>query len=601
MQGGGEISVEAGLARGPHTVSEPAQDTALVSIGDSVTDTHANTSTHARNAGTTRTIAPRVSEPGVGSRNRAPTPINGEMLAPFLKRYPKTLDAQFLRNGFQQGFRIGYKGQRVTVMSKNLKSAYELKDVLLNKLKGEIALGRIVGPFDAPPFPNFRCSPVGLVPKRNPGEYRMIHHLSAPRVNSVNSQIDPTDCSVVYTTFDEAVALVQGVGKGACMGKTDVKSAFRLLPVHPDDFDLLGMCIEGKFYYDRCMPMGCSIACSTFEKFSVFLEYCCQDVAGSRNVLHYLDDFFFAGRSSRECRHLMCSFQALCERFGVPIAQEKTEGPVTSITFLGLEIDSVVGQVRVPEDKVSSLLEKINIILGKEKVTRRTLQSVVGSLNFVCRAVSPGRAFLRRLIELSSSVREQHHKIRLSSGAKEDLKAWQQFLSDFNGRIFFLGQHTWNNEELQFYTDASGGIGFGAYFNGKWTQGRWPDGVRTPTYPIALLEFFPIVVGVQLWAPHLENKRVSFWSDNQAVVTIINSQTSKCPIIMQLLRELVVICLCHNIRFRARYVPGIHNNIADALSRYQSERFRRIAPHADQHPTPPPVHLWTIFNRSGQT
>ena len=85
MQGGGEISVEAGLARGPHTVFEPAQVTALVSIGDSVTGTHANSSTHARNAGTARTIAPRVREPGVGSRNRAPTPINGEMLAPFLK------------------------------------------------------------------------------------------------------------------------------------------------------------------------------------------------------------------------------------------------------------------------------------------------------------------------------------------------------------------------------------------------------------------------------------------------------------------------------------------------------------------------------------
>ena len=416
--------------------------------------------------------------------------------------------------------------------------------MLLNKLQNEIALGRIVGPFDTPPFPNFGCSPVGLVPKKTPGEYRMIHHLSAPINNSVNSQIDPNDCSVVYTTFDDAIALVQGVGIGACMGKADVKSAFRLLPVHPEDFDLLGMCIDGKFYYDRCMPMGCSIACSTFEKFSVFLEYCCQEVAGSRDTLHYLDDIFFVGKSAIECRHLMCSFQAMCERFGVPIAQENTEGPVTAITFLGLELDSVIGQVRVPQDKVSSLLEKIRVVLGKEKVTRRTLQSVVGSLNFVCRAVAPGRGFLRRLIDLSSSVREQHHKIRLSSGAREDLEAWQHFLSSFNGKFLFPGKHTWSNEELHFYTDASGDIGFGAYFNGKWTQGRWPEGVGTPTYSIAFLEFFPIVVGLHLWAMHLANKRVSFWSDNQAVVAIINSQTSKCPSIMQLLRKLVVTCLC---------------------------------------------------------
>ncbi|XP_072171996.1 uncharacterized protein [Diadema setosum] len=41
----------------------------------------------------------------------------------------------------------------------------------------------------------------------------------------------------------------------------------------------------------------------------------------------------------------MYSFQATCERLGVPIAQEKTEGPVTTITFLGLEIDSVIDQL----------------------------------------------------------------------------------------------------------------------------------------------------------------------------------------------------------------------------------------------------------------
>ena len=216
-------------------------------------------------------------------------------------------------------------------MARNLKSAYDLKD----KLQKEIALGRIVGPFDTPPFPNFRCSPVGLVPKKTPGEYRMIHHLLAPRNYSVNSQIHPNyKCSVVYTTFDDAIALVQGVGIGACMGKADVKSAFRLLPVHPEDFDLLGMCIDGKFYYDRCMSMGCSIACSTFEMFSGFLEYCCQEVAGSRDMLHYLDDFFFfVGKSAIERRHLMCSFQAMCERFGVPVCPGEDGGASDSHHF----------------------------------------------------------------------------------------------------------------------------------------------------------------------------------------------------------------------------------------------------------------------------
>ena len=49
------------------------------------------------------------------------------------------------------------------------------------------------------------------------------------------------------------MAIVQSAGR-RMHGKADVKSALRLLPIHAEDFNLLGMCVGGKFYYDRCMP-----------------------------------------------------------------------------------------------------------------------------------------------------------------------------------------------------------------------------------------------------------------------------------------------------------------------------------------------------------
>ena len=347
--------------------------------------------------------------------------------------------------------------------------------------------------------------------------------------------------------------------------------------------------------------MGCSVACSVFERFSSFLEYCCRRVAVSRDTLHYLDDFFFVGKSEAECTHLLFSFKGVCERFGVLIAAEKTVGPVTKTTLLGLEIDSVVGQIRVPQDKLSSLQALIRTVLTKEKVMLRTLQSIIGSLNFVCRAVAPGRAFLRRLIDMTIGVKQRHHMIRITLGARADLRAWQRFLSEFNGKVLFVEPRTWNTPDLQFYSDASGSIGFGVYFSGKWTQGRWPAGVGTPKYSIAFLELFPIVVGLQLWGADLANKRVLLWSDNQAVVAVVNAQTSKCPMIMHLVRQLVTICLQHNIRFRSCHVPGARNNIADALSRFQNARFRQLAPDADLLATPLPRHLWAIFTENGQT
>ena len=81
------------------------------------------------------------------------------------------------------------------------------------------------------------------------------------------------------------------------------------------------------------------------------------------------------------------------------------------------------------------------------------------------------------------------------------------------------------------------------------------------------------MLALRLRGSVLQNKRVVFWSDNQAVVAIINRQTSRCPQIMKLVRKLVVRCLEWNIHFKARHVRGIDNSIADALSHFQMARF----------------------------
>ena len=69
----------------------------------------------------------------------------------------------------------------------------------------------------------------------------MITHLSYPPGQGVNSFIDQEDCSVRYSSFDEIVSIVSDLGKGALLGIRDIKSTFRLLPVHRADFDLLGI------------------------------------------------------------------------------------------------------------------------------------------------------------------------------------------------------------------------------------------------------------------------------------------------------------------------------------------------------------------------
>jgi hypothetical protein len=167
--------------------------------------------------------------------------------------------------------------------------------------------------------------------------------------------------------------------------------------------------------------------------------------------MHYLDDFLFVGQQdSLECIDLLNNFQKICDFIGVPIAQEKTEGPVTKLTFLGLEIDTIEQRVRIPENKISQLREKIRAALSRKKLSLKEMQSIIGSLNFACRAVAPGRAFIRRLINSTRGVKASHHMIRMKTGMRADLRTWYSLLSEFNGVSVFRNRFWLSNSDIEF-------------------------------------------------------------------------------------------------------------------------------------------------------
>ena len=86
---------------------------------------------------------------------------------------------------FSFGFRIHFQGAEQPFEACNLRSASENPTAVDAKLQRELGAGRLAGPFTSPPFKNFRVSPLGLVPKKQPGEFCMIHHLSFPKGTSV--------------------------------------------------------------------------------------------------------------------------------------------------------------------------------------------------------------------------------------------------------------------------------------------------------------------------------------------------------------------------------------------------------------------------------
>jgi len=113
---------------------------------------------------------------------------------------------------------------------------------------------------------------------------------------------------------------------------------------------------------------GCSASCALFEKFSTFLEWAIKFKSGKRSVEHYLDDFLLAGKAGTgECLQLMDRFRIICEDLGVSLAEDKTIGPLSILTFLGLEIDTLEMVIRLPQCKLSEVKENWNLHLAEQK------------------------------------------------------------------------------------------------------------------------------------------------------------------------------------------------------------------------------------------
>ena len=183
------------------------------------------------------------------------SPVNIEKLKEELSGYPDPGLADYLIQRFTYGFDIGYSDKRFSLRSKNLHSALSNASAVTEAISKELSHGHVAGPFRKTPFENLHCSPLGAVPKKD-GSYRLITYLSSQQGRSINDGILKDNYSVVFSYFDDAVTMVQHLGKGALMAKIDIKHAFRICPVRPEDYEVLGTFWEGLYFVELRLPFG---------------------------------------------------------------------------------------------------------------------------------------------------------------------------------------------------------------------------------------------------------------------------------------------------------------------------------------------------------
>ena len=524
-----------------------------------------------------------------------PTPICIPLLAYYLRYHPDQEYVSFILQGLQVGFHVGFAGAQISLRSssRNHPSSLANPQAIRNFIHEETSAGRMVGPLNLPLEGLIHCSPIGLVPKgRGTGQWRMIVDLSHPDCRSVNDGIPSHLCSVNYSAVDEALCFIKQLGRNTMLVKVDLKGAYRMVLLHPQDRHLFGITWEDQVYADQALPFGLCSAPKIFTAVADAVGWALLE-SGIPYHIHYLDDFLFFIPTAQEGEVNLPRILNVFSSLGVPVATHKIEGPATQVTFLGVIVDTARFELRLPLDKLEYTRSLVRSWRGRRSGRYKEFESLLGHLSHAATVIRQGRIFLRHLFTVLKAARSTGHFVHLDTTSRADLLWWEYFLVHWNGTMFLQCAPT---PSYHVYTDASGSFGCGGILlSSSWLQLRWPESWADVN--IAVKELVPIVVAAAIWGRQWYLHHVRFHSDNMAVVAILRTRSTRDAAALHLLRCLYFYTAYFQFEYTVEHVPGVLNTAADAISRDNITLFSSLFPQATQATVPQPLLNLLISQR----
>lgn len=533
-----------------------------------------------------------------------------------LRSYPDHERISWLLEGLHHGVRVMYHGSRTISrpIITNHSSTHHHEQVIDESIAAEVKGGRVAGPFLSPPFTNFIASPLGLVPKKGTNKWRLIHDLSWPRsitnnhvsINGINADIH--GFTTILSSFDDGTKLVVSAGRGCWMSKIDIKSAYRHIAIHKDDWHLLGFMWRDMYYHDMALPFGLASAVFIWEQYATAIEWIAQHHSILlRWLVHYVDDFLLVNNCESVALKALALFLSLLIWLHVPVAMNKLIIPCQRIEYLGIIIDSLTMTASLSPERLTSIRISLSQWLSRTKCTPHELLSLIGTLSFAAKVVRPGRIFLRRLINLHTAT-SNRTSIIINDNARMDIQWWHTHMSSWNG-VALLYELQWSdsNDVLRLHvtSDASSNYGCGAIYGTHWFTYQWTDidrqhaaqaGMKRESVP--WMELRALSIAAATWGHNWCGKQILFHTDCEPIVAAVNQMSSRSTLVMDLIRTMAGVAAHHSFDYRLIHIAGHANTYADMLSRGQVQQFLAsvnvINMNMDRNPTIPlqPLINW---------
>jgi len=542
--------------------------------------------------------------------SKAESSVKWQILASEIMKRKSVLSSMSYRRGMRavSYLRTGASSHQkepplTNVVVKNSETAYTYGKEVTDSIAHWIKSGFASGPFNHPPLDNFRVNSIAALPQD--GKARTILNVSLPKDKSFNDNIDVNMLEKIKMSSARNFGFtLRECGPGARFGKSDIKDAYKNIPVPPSEHRLQGFNWLGKYFIEDRQIFGSRAAPANFDCLNhILVDMAIKDCKINPELVHrHLDDVPVAGpKNSGLSENFANAYKNICETVGLGLAEEcpkkeKAFRDSSSGKVLGVIFNSSDMTWRLPSDKVD------DILLGskaaqEDNIKITDLQSLMGRLNNLAMMAPFLNAFRWNLNrDLATAEREKKEVLALSSDSKNDLKVWVSLLLHTHNKGLPIPSRPTPPVlyRKDFFSDAAGKSGdltdkpgvasIGLDENGEICFAKrifWEKGLleRADNYQkkfghkTALLEFVGILLPV-ISSPHMFRKsQVVMHVDNTACIHGWNSRGLKNdPYTSILIRGLHLIGHFLETDFHFRHLPRLSSWEAELVDRMSRQR-----------------------------
>lgn len=530
------------------------------------------------------------------------TPINIDLLQQDLAAHPNPSFVKSVLAGFRTGFwpwaNICQPGYPIThdeslpMPSDTAHATFTREQCLVEQVAGRYSQF-----FGDRLLPGMYCMPQHVVARDN-GKLRLVtNHSAGPY--SLNSMIPLTERSFPLDG-------IQNLGRSIrrqrlryplreqTLFKSDIKSAYRLLPMHPAWQIKQIVLIDGQYCVDRCNAFGGAASGRLFVAFNSLLLWLARHVHNIPDLHSYVDDSFSSETDAVFVHYdpYKSSFPShqvrllrMWDKYGVPHAQPKQLFGV-ELPIIGFLVHAQTLEVSLERSKINDLIQAIHLFVATGSSTSsrrrplRDFQRLAGWINWALNVFPLLRPGLAPLYAKIHGKTKALALVYVSDEVAQGLLWIVQHLQSSNG-VFMLKAIAWGpyDADAVLYTDASF-LGLGIWCPASNTGRFAALPSAAPTGTIYYFEAYTVVCAIlwaSTWPLSIRPRRLAIYSDNSNTVAMFNTLRALPPY-NPLLSLAVDMLIQHEIDLRVSHIAGSSNTAADLLSRLKFEELRHQFP-----------------------